>query len=165
MFFVAGELTFDRPKGTQVAGFGGKGRSSWLRSLTPEDAPYRAVYLPALRSMMSPMQETFDFPDPSQIKGQREVTTVSPQALFFLNGDLAAGLAKSTALALLEEKLKDDAALVSAAYMKVLGRKPPAAEVTEALQMMEELSSKDQTSRWTVFIQALMSSAEFRYVL
>ena len=24
MFFVAGELTFDRPKGTQVAGFGGK---------------------------------------------------------------------------------------------------------------------------------------------
>jgi cytochrome c553 len=165
MFFVAGEISYERPKGTQVAGFGGKGRNSWLRSLTPEDAPYRAVYLPALRSMMSPMQETFDFPDPSQIKGQREVTTVSPQALFFLNGDLAASLAKSTAVSLLEEKLKDDAARVAAAYMKVLGRKPDAAEVTDAIQMMKELSSKDQTSRWAILIQALMSSAEFRYVL
>ena len=165
MFFVAGELSYERPKGTQVAGFGGKGRSSWLRSLTPDDAPYRAVYLPALRSMMSPMQEAFDFPDPSQIKGQREVTTVSPQALFFMNGDFAAGLAKSTALALLDEKLKDDAARVAVAYMKVLGRKPDTAEVSDALQMMKELSSKDQTSRWAVFIQALMSSAEFRYVL
>lgn len=50
MFFVAGELTFERPAGTQVAGFGGKGRDSWLRSLTKEEEPYRAVYLPALRS-------------------------------------------------------------------------------------------------------------------
>ena len=165
MFFVAGELTFDRPKGTQVAGFGGKGRDSWLRSLTKEDEPYRAVYLPALRSMMTPMQEMFDFPDPSQIKGQREVTTVSPQALFFLNGDLAVSLARSTAERLLEEKFKDDADRVRAAYLRILGRKPDAQEVSAALEMMKYLSSRDDASRWAAFIQALMSSAEFRYVL
>jgi cytochrome c553 len=165
MFFVAGELTFDRPEGTQVAGFGGKGRTSWLRSLTKDDAPYRAVYLPALRSMLTPMQETFDFPDPSQIKGQREVTTVSPQALFFLNGELAVSLARSAAERLLGEKVKDDAARVQVAYLRVLGRKPDAGEVNDALQMMKELSSHDEVSHWAAFIQALMSSAEFRYIL
>jgi hypothetical protein len=165
MFFVAGTLTFDRPEGTQVAGFGGKGRESWLRSLTKDDEPYRAVYLPALRSMLTPMQETFDFPDPSQIKGQREVTTVSPQALFFLNGELAVSLSRSAAERLLEEKIKDDAARVQAAYLRVIGRKPEADETREALEMMKQLSSRDETSRWAAFIQALMSSAEFRYLL
>lgn len=164
MFFVAGELSYDRPKGTQVAGFGGKGRSSWLRSLTDEAEPYRTVYVPALRSMMSPMQETFDFPDPSQIKGQREVTTVSPQALFFLNGDLSTKLAQSAAERLLSEKHPDAASRVKSAYLQVIGRKADASEVSDALQMMKELSVRDEASRWSVLIQALMSSAEFRYV-
>jgi hypothetical protein len=165
MFFVAGELVYDRPQGTQVAGFGGKGREAWLRSLTKEDEPCRAVYLPALRSMLTPMQETFDFPDPSQIKGQREVTTVAPQALFFLNNELAVKLSRRAAARLLEEKHPDDAARVSAAYLRVLGRQPDAPEAGAARQMMQELSSGDAEARWAVFIQALMSSAEFRYVL
>jgi hypothetical protein len=165
MFFVSGELVFDRPKGTQVAGIGGKGRDSWLRALTKEEAPYRTVYLPALRSMMTPMQETFDFPDPSQIKGQREVTTVSPQALFFLNGDLAVTLARSAAERLLGEKFKDDAERLRAIYQRVIGRTPDAEEVKAALQMMKGLSSRDDASRWATLVQALMSSAEFRYVL
>jgi len=165
MFFVAGELSFERPEGTQVAGFGGKGRDSWLRSLTKDDEPYRAVYLPALRSMLTPMQETFDFPDPSQIKGQREVTTVSPQALFFLNGDLAVSLARSTAERLLDEKFKDDADRVRSAYLRILGRKPDATETSAALEMMQQLSTRNDPLRWAAFVQALMSSAEFRYVL
>ncbi|MGB3118446.1 MAG: DUF1549 and DUF1553 domain-containing protein [Verrucomicrobiales bacterium] len=165
LFFVAGELSFERPRGTQVAGFGGKGRNTWLRSLTPEDASCRSVYLPSLRSMLTPMQETFDFPDPSQIKGQREITTVSPQALFFLNGDLAGRLSRSTATGILEGNSGDDAARIREAYLRVLGRHPDPPEIDEALQLMKELSSDDPASRWTVLIQALMSSAEFRYVL
>jgi hypothetical protein len=169
MFFVAGTLTFDRPEGTQVAGFGGKGRESWLRSLTPDDAPYRMIYLPALRSKLTPMHETFDFPDPSQIKGQREVTTVAPQALFFLNGEMAISLSRSAAERLLAEKYKDDDARVQAAYLRVLGRKADGGEVKEALEMMKALEgdgAKDvELFRWSAFLQALMSSAEFRYVL
>jgi hypothetical protein len=169
MFFVAGTLTFDRPEGTQVAGYGGKGRETWLRSLTPDDAPYRMVYLPAMRSKLSPMHETFDFPDPSQIKGQREVTTVAPQALFFLNGELAIDLARSAAERLLEEDHKDDTARVHTAYLRVLGRKADADEAKDALAMMKSLDAdgaKDaETFRWAALIQALMTSAEFRYVL
>lgn len=170
MFFVAGKLTFDRPSGTQVAGFGGKGRDSRLRSLTPEHEPCRAIYLPALRSMLTPMHETFDFPDPSQIKGQREVTTVSPQALFFLNGDLAATLSDAAAERLLEEDHKDDASRIQTAYYRLLGRKADAAEVNDARQMMKDLRPSTNVKnpelyRWSVFLQALMSSADFRYIL
>ena len=170
MFFAAGRLSFERPGGVQVAGFGGKGREARLRSLTPDDEPCRAVYLPVLRSMLTPMHETFDFPDPSQIKGQREVTTVSPQALFFLNGDLAASLAHDAAARLLEEEHKDDAARVQAAYLRLLGRKPDAAENEAARSLMKSLHPPDNTRdastwRWSVLIQALMSSAEFRYLL
>ena len=115
--------------------------------------------------MLTPMQETFDFPDPSQIKGQREITTVSPQALFFLNGDLAGRLSRSTATGILEGNSGDDAARIREAYLRVLGRHPDPPEIDEAMQLMKELSSDDPASRWTVLIQALMSSAEFRYVL
>ena len=169
MFFVAGTLTFDRPEGTQVAGYGGKGRETWLRSLTPDDAPYRMVYLPALRSKLTPMHETFDFPDPSQIKGQREVTTVAPQALFFLNGELATSLARTAAERLITESPKDDTARVQTAYARVLGRKADAEEVSAALAMMKSLDADGKREaelfRWATFVQALMTSAEFRYVL
>lgn len=164
MFFVAGELKFERPEGVQVAGFGGKGREARLRSLTPDDEPCRAVYLPVLRSLLTPMHETFDFPDPSQIKGQREVTTVAPQALFFLNGELPASLARAAASRLLEEEHKDDAGRVQAAYLRVLGRRPDAAEISAACEMINALDVAE-ADRWAIFVQALMSSAEFRYIL
>jgi hypothetical protein len=169
MFFVAGTLMFDRPEGTQVAGYGGKGRETWLRSLTPDDAPYRMVYLPAMRSKLTPMHETFDFPDPSQIKGQREVTTVAPQALFFMNGEMAVTLSRAAAERLLGEVYKDDAARVEAAYLRVLGRKADAAEIKDALGMMSALEGDGAKNadlfRWAAFVQALITSAEFRYVL
>ncbi len=134
LFFVAGTPVERRPTGVQVAGFGGKGREARLRSLVDEDEPYRSVYLPVLRSLLSPMQETFDFPDPSQIKGQREVTTVSPQALFLMNGELTVKLAQEAADRLVkDETLRDDTARVQAGWRRVLGRKPDAQEVQAAM--------------------------------
>lgn len=168
LFFVAGTLVERRPTGVQVAGFGGKGREARLRSLVEEDEPYRSVYLPVLRSLLSPMQETFDFPDPSQIKGQREVTTVSPQALFLLNSDLAVRLAQEAADRLLkDETLRDDTARVQAGWRRVLGRKPDAQEVQAAMALMKDLSGSGLAGRevWAAFLQGLLCSAEFRYVL
>ncbi len=80
-------LEFERPDGIQVAGTGGKGKNGVVRSLLSIESPYRTVYLPVLRSLVPPLYSTFDFPDPCQISGQREVTTVAPQALFFMNGE------------------------------------------------------------------------------
>lgn len=168
LFFVAGTLVERRLSGVQVAGFGGKGREARLRSLVDEDEPYRSVYLPVLRSLLSPMQETFDFPDPSQIKGQREVTTVSPQALFLMNGELTVKLAQEAADRLLkDETLRDDTARVQAGWRRVLGRKPDAQEVQAAQALMKDLSGSGLAERevWAAFVQGLLCSAEFRYVL
>lgn len=164
LLLVGGRLKFERPGGIQVAGFGGKGKEARLRSLMPEDAPVRTIYLPALRSMLPSMHELFDFPDPSQIKGLREVTTIASQALFFMNNDLVEDAALGAAERLLDEK-GDDEKRVRLAYLRVLAREPERAEIADSLAFIKSLHRDGETRyRWTTFVQALLASAEFRYL-
>src|SRR5690606_11377852 len=109
------------------------------------------------------IHEIFDFPDPSQIKGEREVTTVASQALYFMNSDFVAELASDTAKSLLEIDC-DEAKRIEHAYLRVLARKPNAAEIADAKAYLAESDLK-QADLWETFIQALFASAEFRYVL
>jgi hypothetical protein len=162
LLLAAGQLKFERPIGIQVAGFGGKGRQARARSLMRDDAPYRTIYVPVLRSLLPSMHELFDFPDPSQIKGQREITTVSSQALYFMNNEFVETLARVIADAILAEK-SDDTKRIERAYLHILARKPGPDEIADA---HDYLSGQDlrPADRWTTFVQALFASAEFRYV-
>jgi hypothetical protein len=156
---AAGRLTFDRPAGIPVSGSGGKGKGAGAHSVLPADAPYRTVYLPVLRALVSEDAATFDFPDPCQIAGQREVTTVAPQALYFLNGAFVTDCARRAADLVLKEP-GSDADRVRAAYLRVLGRPPAGDEVKDALQLV----GGSGRGGWAVLTQALMATAEFRYV-
>lgn len=147
MMLAAGKLNFERPEGIQVAGTGGKGNGGRPRSLLDLGDPYRTVYLPVMRDLLPDAYSTWDFPPPTQIKGQRDVTTVAPQALWFMNSELAEGIASDIGE-------KQD---VTAVYRAVLSREPTAEEQADA----EELA---QTAGWTALAQALMATAEFRYV-
>jgi hypothetical protein len=159
LLLAGGSLKFERPaEPIQVAGFGGKGRQSWTRSLMREDAPYRTIYVPVLRSKLTSLHELWDFADPSQIKGQRDVTTVASQALFFMNSEFVSEAARNAAELLLAEK-GDDAKRIERAYLRVLARRPKSEEVAEAKQYLES------PKRWAAFVQALFASAEFRYIL
>ena len=127
------------------------------------------MYLPVLRSLLPEEYSTFDFPDPHQIMGQREVTTVAPQALFFMNSDFVTECARGAADRLLKEDSLDDAQRVRLAYLRLLGRAPAEDEVSEALALLRDLHPPAATRstkqyRWTVLVQALMCSAEFRHV-
>jgi hypothetical protein len=168
MLAVAGRLMFDRPQEIAMAGNGGKGKWGGTRSLLPIDAPYRTIYLPVLRSLLPPLYQTFDFPDPAQIQGRREVTTVAPQALFMLNSDFADDVSRDAAFHLLGATNLTDADRVAAAYWRVLARPPTAEESAEALALLDDLRPEGvrdaESYRWSVLVQALMSSAEFRYV-
>jgi hypothetical protein len=164
LLLLGGELRLDRPAGIQVAGFGGKGRTARTRSYLAEDAPYRTIYLPVLRSGLNSMNGVFDFPDPSQIKGQREVTTVAGQALFFLNNSFVSEMAAGAAERVLAEKAGDDAARIERAYLRVLARRPARDEVADARAFIGGLTGSE-LERWAIFVQALLASAEFRYVL
>lgn len=142
---LAGRLTFDRPEGIQVAGTGGKGRHGLTRGLLSPEDPYRTIYLPVVRDNVPELFSTFDFPGPTQIKGQRDVTTVAPQALFFMNNpmveELAAEIADKTG-----KDMKD-------VYRAVLGREPSSEEMRDASELDLQM-----------LVQALLGTAEFRYV-
>ncbi|HCN77627.1 MAG TPA: hypothetical protein DIT13_10600 [Verrucomicrobiales bacterium] len=142
---LAGQLTFDRPEGIQVAGTGGKGRHGITRGLLGIEEPYRTIYLPVVRDNIPELFSTFDFPGPTQIKGQRDVTTVAPQALFFMNNPFVEQLSAQIA----EKAGKDTQAI----YKLILGRDPTSEEITGARDL------DDQT-----LVQALLGTAEFRYV-
>lgn len=142
---LAGQLTFDRPEGIQVAGTGGKGRHGVTRGLLGIEEPYRTIYLPVVRDNIPELFSTFDFPGPTQIKGQRDVTTVAPQALFFMNNPFVAQLAAQIA-----DKAGKDTKVI---YKLILGREPTSEEITDARDL------DDQT-----LVQALLGTAEFRYV-
>jgi hypothetical protein len=142
---LAGQLTFDRPEGIQVAGTGGKGRHGITRGLLGIEEPYRTIYIPVVRDNVPELFSTFDFPGPTQIKGQRDVTTVAPQALFFMNNPFVEQLAAQIA----DKAGKDTKAI----FKLILGRDPTTEEITDARDL------DDQT-----LVQALLGTAEFRYV-
>ena len=166
LLHVGGTLNVGPPDGTPVLGNGGKGRYAKTRSKLEVGAPYRTVYLPILRDLLPEMHEVFDFPNPSQIKGQRDVTTVPPQSLFLLNNSLPIRAARNLAQRLMQNsRLRDDTARVQAAWLVTLGRLPSAAETQGAIAFMSSLQgSAEPMYRWAAMVQALLASTEFRYV-
>lgn len=166
MLSVAGRLSTVRPDGIQIAGRGGKGKWGATRSLLSVNSPYRTVYLPVLRSLLPEMYSTFDFPNPTQVKGQREVTTVAPQSLFLMNSDFAGQMATSAAHRILDEDHSTDGERIRVVYLRVLGRLPEADEVRAATEFMESLTGQSSEQfRWSTLIQALLISGEFRTLL
>jgi hypothetical protein len=166
MLSAAGRLSFERPEGIQVAGTGGKGTWGATRSLLSLDSSYRTVYLPVLRSLLPEMYSTFDFPDPTQVNGRREVTTVAPQALFLMNSDFASGVARDAADRLLDSSPASREEGVRWIYLQLLGRLPQAEEAKASLKLMDSLAGRmSDRDRWAAFIQALLISGEFRTLL
>jgi hypothetical protein len=165
---AAGLLTDERPPGIQVAGIGGKNRRSQVHSLLPFDAPYRTVYLPVIRAGLPEEFTTFDFPDPCLLQGQREVTTVAPQALFFLNSPFVVDCSREAARRLLREAADDDRGRIERAYQLVLRRVPTAEETAAARALLRSLEPPADADadeyRYATLIQGLFASAEFRYV-
>lgn len=165
---IAGRLVLDPPEGIQIAGIGGKSSQSQVRSLLRFDSGYRTVYLPVVRAKLPEEFSTFDFPDPCLLQGQREVTTVAPQALFFLNSDFVSGCARDTAARMIETTTSDQSR-VDWIYRRVFARPATAAEEAAAIELVHELrpgaNARDaELYRWSTLIQALFASAEFRYL-
>jgi hypothetical protein len=158
---IAGELKTERPGGIQVAGFGGKGREAWSRSLMPETAPYRTIYIPVLRDKVPAMHRLFDFPDPAQINGKRDRTTVAAQALFFMNDGFVEEMARLAAERVLTKE-KQTGERVKGAYRLLYSRDPKGEEAKLAAEFIEHFGGGP--GAWTRLVQALMASAEFRFV-
>ena len=134
----------------------------------------RSVYLPVLRSAVYQVLQTFDFADPSVLNGRRVTTTIAPQALFMMNGELVGKNMLALSKRLLDDASLTDNSRVERVFETLLGRQPTAEEVTTALKFVnsnkpsskaDTKSSAEQTVlAWRSLCRVLLSSNEFIYV-
>ncbi len=165
---AGGLLETNRPSGApinaSIAGDLSKANPKNRRNNTTDliGQPVRSVYLPVFRSKLPGMYTVFDFAEPDQVNGQRDVTTVAPQALFMLNNPFVVDVSARAADRILAQQLPDDTARVRYAYAYALCRYPTESEISRALTFLG--TGDDRRSAWSTFTQALYSSAEFRYI-
>ncbi len=127
----------------------------------------RSVYLPIVRGALPEMLQVFDFPDPSIIFGQREVTTVPTQALFMLNNAFVLEQAAHFAQRISADEKLDADQRIGLAYRLALSRRPTSEELSAAKQYLQNASQKNKPiskPAWSRFCQALLASADFRYL-
>jgi len=116
----------------------------------------------------------FDFAEPSILVGERAVTTVPTQALFFLNGKFVIQRCDALAAKLLANENLDNEERIDVAYRSILARPAKNAEIERATEFIQQTTQRladdgSETTEtrqhaWSGFCQALFGSAEFRYV-
>jgi cytochrome c553 len=174
MLAASGALDLKRPEGSPALELdngivrGGKGLQE-VRKPTN----HRSVYLPILRGSVPEMLQTFDAPDPNLIVGQRDVTTVAPQALFMMNNPFVIEQANQLARRVLgPQKLSADARIDSA-YRITLGRAAAEREKAEINRYLDSYRKSVQSANpkgnpelaaWASLCQTLFASGEFRYL-
>ena len=189
VLLISGELSFERPSASPVYKFD-RNRLVQLNNKQVKpweiDSTLRSVYVPVVRNQVNRFYQTFDFPEPSETHGAREVTTVAPQALFLMNNELLMRNALVAAERLLSSSESPEDR-VRRAYRQTLSRDPSAKELASAVKFVKAVEAnyvapeakprarrkkaKQQApsagnaaqAAWARLYHALMNSAEFRY--
>ncbi len=174
MLLASGNLKLTPANGSPVANLDGEyGRQVRIDDMM-KDNSNRSVYLPIIRNAVPEPLKLFDFAEPSILVGERPVTTVPTQALYFLNSKFVTEQCDRLAESLLANQEWDDATRIDRAYQRVLARPADGSEVERAKKFIEHIShrfSEDGKDpqlttqlAWSGFVQALFGSAEFRYI-
>jgi hypothetical protein len=108
------------------------------------------------------MFSVFDFAEPDQVNGLRDVTTVPPQALFMLNNPFVIDAADRIAAQLLEHNPADQTTLVRQVWRRVYCRAPTPAEATAAAAFLKN-NTAEPRKQLAALVQSAFASAEFRY--
>ena len=102
--------------------------------LQSENNVRRTVYGRVSRGRMSSLLKTYDFPDPMQTAGGRELTITPLQQLFVMNSPFMHEAAVALAGTVAQEV--DDTAKMRALFRKVLSREPSPKELDMALSYL-----------------------------
>ena len=101
----------------------------------------RSIYIPSLRDNKIEVLDTFDRPDNSLLAAERNVTTVSTQALFLMNNPKIIALAKEMAREIWQNNMRMGRTMPSllhhnnlhSIWQKILGRPPSKVEFEAAM--------------------------------
>jgi cytochrome c553 len=179
MLASSGRLDLDRPAG------------SWARDLPVVElnnvgpqaqkleayclaSRHRSVYLPVLRGLTPRPLAVFDFAEQGMVTGRRDETTVATQALYLLNDPFVVAQAQEFAKRLLTDESADDAGRIEWAYRIALGRPATSGELERTVRFLADYEAAARAespttddprpAAWGSFCQALLASAEFRYL-
>jgi hypothetical protein len=114
----------------------GVGAMRYLADRVHFDSARRTIYLPQPRDRTPDLLAVFDGPDKKAVVGQREVTTVPPQALFLLNSPFALEQARLAAERLLAEEHQDEDSRIDRAFRLALGRPATPADLETARRFL-----------------------------
>jgi hypothetical protein len=125
----------------------------------------RSLYVPVFRNSLPELFEVFDFADPSVVVGQRNQSTVAPQALFLLNDPFVKEQAQAAAKRLLSDTAASDDERITSAFRRTLGRPPDLQEreLIRAALASGEKSPEGRLRTWTKVFQTLFATLDFRY--
>ncbi len=125
----------------------------------------RTIYLPVLRSSGYDSQKAFDFPDPAVITGKRNVSSVTPQALYLMNSEMIHNSSKALAEVLLgdtpEANNKDRASWL---ILHLLGREATPTERERGEIFADTYGKDEKNTAWAAFSRALFATNEFLYI-
>ena len=160
---VSGKLEMTPPQQSLVAKYGVRE----LRKAEDQSIdllPNRSIYLPIVRNHINRFFTIFDFPDPSEVRGLRDATTVSTQALFMMNSEFINEQAKVAAENLVKQT-ENVSERIDLAYKSALSRSPTETEVVDIASYLgtPAADGNDDSEVWKDIFHALFASGEFRY--
>ncbi|MEM7395253.1 MAG: DUF1553 domain-containing protein, partial [Verrucomicrobiota bacterium] len=161
ILLAGGELNLEPLAGSPVSAMA----AAEIRdSRAAPNSRHRSVYLPIIRDKVPPFLTLFDFPTPSEVKGARDITTVAPQALFFMNNPKVIQQARALSGKLLNDESLNDTQRIRRIFLQTVGRRPAEAEVAGiAAYLDERIEEKVKPDvAWSEAVQSLFASVEFR---
>ena len=130
--------------------------------LAEESMKRRSIYFRIQRSQLIPSLQVFDWPDTLTSASARSTTTVSPQALLFLNNPNVRAAANAFAAKLKPHADKGLSAVVDAAYRAAFGRLPTKDELDAGAEFLTKRGKLDKALQEYALV--LFSLNEFIYV-
>lgn len=139
----------------------------------PLEAPFyhRSVYLPIVRNALPRSLDVFDFAESSIVVGQREESNTADQALYMLNNSFVMEQSDAIARRVMKMSSSPNDRLATA-FLLIYGRKATSQEMQACQEFVRKAGNaasgrnRDEKgfSLLSELCQALMASAEFRYV-
>jgi hypothetical protein len=146
--------------------------NAWKAS-PAEEQGRRSVYIFTKRGLLPPLATTFDFPDTTLPCGQRDVTTVAPQALALLNNDFLHQQSQSLARRVMAAG-GDDRSRIARAWQLALARRPSESEISAAAFHLNSQRNHFQAAKqnpvdadslaWASLCHVLLNTNEFMYI-
>ncbi len=162
--FMPRRLEAEEIRDTMLAAAGRLDRTAGGPATHDMHLPRRSLYVQTARFDRGSYAMLFDTANPDASVEKRDVTTVSPQALFLLNHDFVRTQAHHLAERTRREFPTDPDARIRRLFQLLFTRPATAEEVAVARQLLARLGEREAEAAWRDLAHVLLCSNELVYV-